>query len=265
MSIIPERPGPVRIQALNAEGTPEGAPFEARGEIRIQGMYSRLTPIRVLGRDDTVIYEGAGEVQWTCGPGSEGRTALHLEEDGYAFRWDLTEWSLRYGVSMDRVYSQAPFIESWDPQPGEMLRIPDPPRVVSVTVRIDIAPSSALALRDEILQSHPSRQLTGQDVRDAMDRMRQRYLDSREVREPDRYDRGMIDLEAVQAAFSNAAARAGEGLSAFADVFRDQDRLMKETRSEFPYDPYQYGLYNPEGPSRWTPPEDPDEKVRSCP
>lgn len=255
MSLIPE---PVQnrmsITPVNADGEATGPSVPARGEIHIQGMYSRLTPIRVLGRDNTVIYEGAGEVQWTCGPGPEGRTALHLEEDGYAFRWDLTELSLVYGVSVDRVYSDRPHLESWDPQPGEMLRIPDPPRVVSVTVRIDIDPVGAGAMRDEILRSHPSRQLTGQDVRDAMERMRQQHLD----RHAQSFREGLR-------AFGSAAARADEGMVSLAEAFQDQDRLMKETRSEFPHDPYQYGRYNPEGPSRWTPPEDPDEKVRSCP
>jgi hypothetical protein len=45
------------------------------------------------------------------------------------------------------------------------------------------------------------------------------------------------------------------------------DELIESTLSEFPYDPYQYGRIRPgpEGTSRWTPPEDPEEKIRSCP
>lgn len=45
------------------------------------------------------------------------------------------------------------------------------------------------------------------------------------------------------------------------------DELIASVRSEFPHDPYQYGRIYPGdiGTSRWTPPEDPDEKIRSCP
>jgi hypothetical protein len=45
------------------------------------------------------------------------------------------------------------------------------------------------------------------------------------------------------------------------------DELIESARSEFPHDPYQYGRIYPgdSGASRWTPPEDPDEKIRSCP
>lgn len=289
MSLIPERPGQVRIQPLNADGEPAGEPFEARGEICIQGMYARLTPVRVLGRDNTVIYEGAGEVQRTCGPGSEGRTVLHLEADGYVLGWDLTELSLMYGVSWEHEYSRTDVLEWTDPEPGETIRIPDPPRVVGITVRIDVGPVGACAMRDEILQAHPAWRFTAQDAREAANRLRQQHLTRREARDTlwpdfaparnplhpyeiaDRVESGRMSPEAARAMaaalnqVSGAAARAGEGLTAFAEAFREQDRLMEETRSEFPHDPLGYGRVHPEGPSRWTPPEDPDEKVRSCP
>lgn len=45
----------------------------------------------------------------------------------------------------------------------------------------------------------------------------------------------------------------------------ENDELIASTRAEFPYDPYRYGRVYPEGPSRWTPPEDPDERIPSCP
>lgn len=45
------------------------------------------------------------------------------------------------------------------------------------------------------------------------------------------------------------------------------DELIESTRSEFPHDPLAYGQIYPGdiGTSHWTPPEDPDEKIRSCP
>lgn len=47
----------------------------------------------------------------------------------------------------------------------------------------------------------------------------------------------------------------------------EQDELITSTRAEFPHDPYDYGRIYPgdRGTSRWTPPADPNEKIRSCP
>lgn len=47
----------------------------------------------------------------------------------------------------------------------------------------------------------------------------------------------------------------------------EHEEAITSARSEFPYDPLQYGRIYPgdTGTSRWTPPEDPDEKIRSCP
>lgn len=47
----------------------------------------------------------------------------------------------------------------------------------------------------------------------------------------------------------------------------DYDDLIDSTRSEFPHDPLDYGRIYPGdmGTSHWTPPDDPDEKIRSCP
>lgn len=47
----------------------------------------------------------------------------------------------------------------------------------------------------------------------------------------------------------------------------EQDELITSTRAEFPHDPYDYGRIYPgnQGTSRWTPPDDPNEKIRSCP
>lgn len=48
-------------------------------------------------------------------------------------------------------------------------------------------------------------------------------------------------------------------------AFERNEQVIESARSEFPYDPLGYGRVYPAGPSRWTPPDDPDEKIRSCP
>lgn len=47
----------------------------------------------------------------------------------------------------------------------------------------------------------------------------------------------------------------------------EHDRIIAETEAEFPHDPLGYGQVYPgdTGTSRWTPPADPNEKIRSCP
>ena len=47
----------------------------------------------------------------------------------------------------------------------------------------------------------------------------------------------------------------------------EHDEVIASTRAEFPHDPLGYGRIYPgnEGTSRWTPPDDPDEVIRSCP
>lgn len=45
----------------------------------------------------------------------------------------------------------------------------------------------------------------------------------------------------------------------------EYDELIRSARETFPYDPYDYGRIHPSGPSSWTPPDDPDEVIPSCP
>jgi hypothetical protein len=69
-----------------------------------------------------------------------------------------------------------------------------------------------------------------------------------------------------QAEAADAARRAyGDGPPDFSAAFDSNEELIKSTRDEFPRDPYMYGRRHPPGPSRWTPPADPEEKVARCP
>jgi len=62
-----------------------------------------------------------------------------------------------------------------------------------------------------------------------------------------------------------SAVRDAETLRALNDLAEQHEEAIRSTKAEFPYDRYDYGRINPEGPSRWTPPDDPDEKVSRCP
>lgn len=76
--------------------------------------------------------------------------------------------------------------------------------------------------------------------------------------------RGPFERSPLGSYLADARERMRE-MSAIREAFREQDELMADTRAQFPYDRYDYGRINPEGPSRWTPPDDPDEKVTRCP
>lgn len=84
------------------------------------------------------------------------------------------------------------------------------------------------------------------------------------------FDRGLMPAEDVRAFLAFGAdevaqhARLSRSLGLSRRRYEDRERLMRETRAEFPDDPYSYGRISPPGPMRWTPPADGVE-VRSCP
>lgn len=82
------------------------------------------------------------------------------------------------------------------------------------------------------------------------------------------YERGVMPPEDVEILerFARSCMDAAESFSRMAPgPVQAYDDLIASTRAEFPHDPYDYGRLHPQGPSRWTPPEDPDEEVPSCP
>lgn len=68
-------------------------------------------------------------------------------------------------------------------------------------------------------------------------------------------------------ALAEAAESAGRGLGSLVEAFRRNEEAITSARAEFPHDPYDYGRIYPgdSGTSHWTPPEDPNEKIRSGP
>lgn len=128
---------------------------------------------------------------------------------------------------------------------------------------------------------------SAQDVRSSMDRLRDQYVNrdpasyhaeiqrlyNSEITSQEQFLHGFWDTEPPPFDPSRIGA-AGDFGDTFPDVLErirarsaEHEEAITSARSEFPYDPLDYGRIYPgdTGTSRWTPPEDPDEKIRSCP
>lgn len=136
------------------------------------------------------------------------------------------------------------------------------------------------------------------DVRASMARLRDRYANRDRSFERALYEsRPALTQEEIQRVYDEAVVpqeqflhdfwstelppfdpsrigAAGDFGDTFPDVLEsirarsaEHEEAITSARSEFPYDPLHYGRIYPGdvGTSRWTPPEDPDEKIRSCP
>jgi hypothetical protein len=137
-------------------------------------------------------------------------------------------------------------------------------------------------------------QFSAADVRSSMARLRDQYVN----RDRSLYEsRPALTQEEIQRVYDEAVVpreqflhdfwgtepspfdpsrigAAGDFGGTFPDVLErilarsaEHEEAITSARSEFPYDPLDYGRIYPgdTGTSRWTPPEDPDEKIRSCP
>lgn len=82
---------------------------------------------------------------------------------------------------------------------------------------------------------------------------------------------GFIDRAADEQARRDRARTEGlvrpDGSPDWGAAFQRNEEAIDSALEAFPYDPLQYGRIYPgnAGTSRWTPPDDPDEKIRSCP
>ncbi len=137
-------------------------------------------------------------------------------------------------------------------------------------------------------------QFSAQDVRDAMNRLRDQYIlrdvgdtgpygsyagygiapraesglvqsrpfpDDIWATEPSPFDRLVADE------VTDSGSTFHEALERIMARSIEHEAAITSARDAFPHDPYDYGRIYPgdTGTSRWTPPEDPDEKIRSCP
>jgi hypothetical protein len=137
-------------------------------------------------------------------------------------------------------------------------------------------------------------QFSAQDVRASMARLRDQYVNRDRALYESRpaltqeeiqrvYDGAVVPQEQFLHGFwdtepppfdPSRIGAAGDFGDTFPDVLEsirarsaEHEEAITSARSEFPYDPLDYGRIYPgdTGTSRWTPPEDPDEKIRSCP
>jgi hypothetical protein len=241
--------------------------------------------IRITELDGgALVYEGEGEL--ILGPGPDRPTNLladgvairqeQRQEDGEIRVRQIDISGLLEGVRAEYRINYAPSTVVWE-QDRDPLRIPDPPRVRLYELRAEFPMSMGAWLRSVLERSFetpqerrtreeawsealrsadgygivPRAEITFDDIRDGLRRHR----------------RPEPTMAEALAQVAESARRAGEGLSSLAEAFQRNEEAITSTRAEFPHDPLQYGRIYPgdAGASRWTPPADPDEKIRSCP
>jgi hypothetical protein len=147
-------------------------------------------------------------------------------------------------------------------------------RSFPASFRPDLAEDESRRLRDgywgtvrDLLRIEPEPRRSAEPTAAEVDRIVSLYGD-----DPDEaqrlYERGMMPPEDVRilTGFAQSCMDAADAFRRMAPgPVQAYDDLIASTRAEFPHDPYGYGRIHPQGPSRWTPPEDPDEEVPSCP
>lgn len=210
--------------------------------------------IRVTGQDDTVIFEGEGQVLLNAEDIRDGlwpgMSALRIREGNYHTQLDVTGLMGMGNVSVEVECEPVGF------GPGDWAYLTDERVRVRTHVHFDIPASMALAMRRELYAGHP------EYIRVREER---RTLNGEQFRDDVRRICGAFDLDPAFVGVSEAALRAAQGLRECRETlrFEENEELMASTRAQFPYDPHDYGY--PEGNEmRWTPPQE-GEGVRSCP
>jgi hypothetical protein len=194
--------------------------------------------IRLTGENGTVLYEGPGRVVMDP-PETDGMAVLpgvQELEDG-----DPRSWGISFGdVRPDRAPGEPTMaqVERWEhllrtgPESGEQRVAAEMARAGIHAVTVD-ATVLRVSARHALLRA---------------------YGLPEEVIGPQGSALGVQPHMAVGNHVEGSAPEA----------YEERERLMAETRAEFPPDRYDYGRFNPEGPMRWTPPDD-GEEVPSCP
>ena len=191
--------------------------------------------IRLTGPGGEVLYEGPGRItidQATTTDGMDVLPGVQELEDG-----DPRSW----GISFDRLRS------SCAPRPGE--------------------PTMEQAVRwAQLLRACPEE--GGQQVAAEMAQagIHVATVDATMMRASAR--RALLEAYGLPESVLGVRPRPlpdEDGMREYErQRYDERERLMAETRAEFPPDRYDYGRFNPEGPMRWTPPEN-GEEVPSCP
>lgn len=253
--------------------------------------------IRITRLDGELMYEGEGELVVSPGPdnGPPDMVAIRQEErrDGEvrARQLDISGLVLEPSARAEyrMVYGPTPPTVSFDPSGDAwVFSIPDPQPVRHWELRADL-PEGAF----EYIRRALEEPLETPDERRAREEARAEAIRSAWLApgpfeaelSPVSYrglicqafgvdpslvqsaEEAQIDFSTFLAQMAEARERAGLGLSSLAEAFQRNEEAITSARAEFPHDPLDYGRIYPgdRGTSRWTPPEDPNEKIRSCP
>jgi hypothetical protein len=238
-----------------------------------------MTLLKVTGPGGVLIYEGEGDIVMShdpSGPAGPGATHLTLrtEPDGGPNR-DVAVppdanpfWTVHYDLSGDRPLTRLWEVELSMPLARiiEMRRafgLPYPYGDIARSLAVNGAMSEdeARASLDMVLRApEPSGGCGGTGLVWYNDLVRD-YA-ARDTMLP----QVIPAPESYRDRIAEAYDLPRELLGDVAPV-AEYDELISSTRAEFPHDPLEYGRVYPgdAGTSRWTPPEDPDEVIPSCP
>jgi len=259
--------------------------------------------IRITDMDGQLVWRGTGTVRIESSPLGPCRvevTQRSARPDGALLSRALAlpaepgggvhDWTVEYDVPVPDVYSadcgeyEIPF-----PQVQECawtLRMDAPEGLLRYLAEQLSQPVETPQEREERLAERARRNIWPDRyaaLRDQDSRL------SGEAIRPDRYaalrdQASRLSGEAIRPELAEAlelmgaSARSAESIRAslgglmgvppeLTGSYERNEQAITSAREAFPYDPLDYGRVYPgnAGTSRWTPPADPDEKVRSCP
>ncbi len=215
--------------------------------------------IRITGRDDTVIYEGEGEVVVGLDGALNGVPAgvvvLRMADGDFMAQLEITGLLQSTPHTWTQHYEDVPVFLEQDTDPA---RLPDPPRIIRTVLDIDIEPETALQLQQMIDRGYRRDSRRYRRLRDSlMEETAQRLYESGSL--PPEDVRALAGFEELEAEIRRRAPAGDLSIR-----LAEQEALIKSTRDQFPHDPYDYGRIHPKGPSRWTPPPE-GEEVPPCP
>jgi hypothetical protein len=256
--------------------------------------------ICIIGSDRQQVYAGEGELiehRNALGSRIEIRQTQRVGAERRGRSLDLTEFlnAISPGWSARRVVRPVPVFDfSLDP-PTMAVPTPEDHEVIT-ELRLDLPADSLSWLKDVLEQGFetaeernarhearaeamiqeqmaPAVQNAAQGIMTFQEALRQVASAPVLERMLSMEDRRRRYRSAVAAAFGlpEEIVYSDDDVRATLDISvtrsAEHDRIIAEARAEFPHDPLDYGRVYPgdNGTSRWTPPADPDEKIRSCP
>lgn len=241
----------------------------------------------IQGRDNEVVYDGEGELRVEPGPAGSrfpGRVSIRQEgirpTERRGREMDITGFMQLASGEYTVQYRVPPPVFHWDPE-TTVSSVPQD-YVDTVVLRVDYPAGGLRWLGDVLRQPFE----TAEERRARHEEQERQRVAERERTLPSPVVEGYAealraemlrwrptrDQIAEAFGFDLADLRVPADVPDFPDVLaRIQDRqteheqVIASARAEFPHDPYDYGRIYPHGPSHWTPPDDPDERIPSCP